>query len=398
VVDWVVRMARVPDGHFADALARRGPLDPRVLDALADAVADLHLQLPPVATEHAAEAIRAIVLGNVAAAIAAGLPHVEVGAWVAASAPFIDTLSDIIDARGRAGCVRRCHGDLHLGNLCVWQDRIVPFDALEFDESLATIDVGYDLAFLLMDLEARSSRDAACRVLSRYVGRTGDVGLLRPLPLFLSLRALIRAHVEARQQRASASQYLALALSYFEPARPVLVAVGGLPGAGKSTLARALAPSLGRAPGALVLRSDETRKRAFGVHPEENLPPSAYDDAANRHVFDLLMADIRAAARTGQAVVADATFLDPAWRDAVADVARSLRLPFVGLWLDTAMPVLEQRIRDRVLDASDATVAVLREANRHNQGALGWRHIDSTDAKAALAAAADAVRATLAAC
>src|ERR1700759_927715 len=103
-----------------------------------------------------------------------------------------------LTGRSGAGYVRRCHGDLHLGNLCLWEGKPVPFDALEFDEALATIDVAYDLAFLLMDLEHRVDRAAANRVLNRYVARTGDATLVGGLPVFLSLRAMVRAHVEAR--------------------------------------------------------------------------------------------------------------------------------------------------------------------------------------------------------
>ena len=112
--------------------------------------------------------------------------------------------------RARDGFVRRAHGDLHLGNLCLWQGRPVPFDALEFDEAMATIDLGYDLAFLLMDLDRRVSRAAANRVLNRYVARTGDAALTRGLPVFLSLRAMVRAHVEAKRGNAEmAARYLA---------------------------------------------------------------------------------------------------------------------------------------------------------------------------------------------
>ncbi len=183
------------------------------------------------------------------------------------------------DARAAAGFVRRCHGDLHLGNLCLWRGRPVLFDALEFDEALATIDVAYDLAFLLMDLEHRLDRAAANRVLNRYVARTGDADLVGGLPAFLSMRAMVRAHVEARSGHADrVDAYLADASAVSEPAAPVVIAIGGLPGTGKSTLARALAPALGAAPGALVLRSDEIRKRQHGVQPEQRLPQSAYTE------------------------------------------------------------------------------------------------------------------------
>ena len=148
---------------------------------------------------------------------------------------------------------------------------------------MATIDLGYDLAFLLMDLDQQVDRPAANRVLNRYVARTGDAALTRGLPAFLSMRAMVRAHVEASRSHAvEAERYLREARHYLHPPPPMVVAIGGLPGSGKSTLARALAPELGAAPGALVLRSDEIRKRLHGAAPEDRLPQAAYSDAASQ--------------------------------------------------------------------------------------------------------------------
>src|SRR5262249_23319668 len=149
------------------------------------------------------------------------------------------------------------------------------------------------------------------RVLSRYVARTGDGGLTRGLPAFLSMRAMVRAHVEASRGHADdAGRYLREAVRYLHPPPPILLAIGGLPGGGKSTLARALAPQLGAAPGALVLRSDEIRKRQHGVAPEERLPQSAYTEAANESVFAALAGQARMVLEGGHALVADATFID----------------------------------------------------------------------------------------
>ena len=105
---------------------------------------------------------------------------------------------------------------------------------------------------------------------------------------------MVRAHVEAKRGDTDiAARYLAAASAYLQPKPPIVLAIGGLPGSGKSTLARALAPELGNAPGALVLRSDEIRKRQHGVAPEERLPQSAYSDAASEAVFAALAALVR---------------------------------------------------------------------------------------------------------
>jgi uncharacterized protein len=374
--DWVLRMARVPADDFLDAIAARGGLTQALQDALADAVAAYHHALPAVAGVQ--PPMRQIALGNVPSALAAGLPAAEVEAWRDAVLTALATLEPVLAERAGAGLVRRAHGDLHLGNLCLWQGRPAPFDALEFDETLGTIDLAYDLAFLLMDLDRRVDRAAANRVLNRYVARTADVGLVRTLPVFLSVRAMVRAHVEARSGHAAAWQpYLRAALDYLRPVPAMVVAVGGLPGSGKSTLARALAPGLGRAPGALILRSDEIRKRQHGVVPEQRLPQSAYTDAASEAVFAALADGVRIAAAGGHCVVADATFIDPAHRCAVEDAARAAGVAFTGLWLEAPLAELERRIIARSGDASDATIAVLHVVSRNDPGAGRWHALAS---------------------
>ena len=179
MVDWVLRMARVPADDFLDAVAARGGLTPALLDALADAVAAYHQALPPVRGRAAADAAdRAGQRARRRWAPACRRPTWRHGGDAMLAALDCAGPAARRSARG-AGFVRRAHGDLHLGNLCLWQGRPVPFDALEFDETLATIDLAYDLAFLLMDLDQRVDRAAANRVLNRYVARTGDVGLVR---------------------------------------------------------------------------------------------------------------------------------------------------------------------------------------------------------------------------
>jgi hypothetical protein len=282
--------------------------------------------------------------------------------------------------------VRRCHGDLHLGNLCLWRGKPVPFDALEFDEDLATIDVGYDLGFLLMDLDQRVGRQAANRVMNRYVARTGDIAL-SGFPIFLSQRAMIRAHVLAAMKQDSAA-YLAAAQTYLEPVSPMVVAIGGLQGTGKSTLARALAAGLGRAPGALIVRSDEIRKRLHGAEPEARLSPDAYTDAANAATNAAVIEQARLAATAGHAVIVDATFLDTTMRH---DLAAAVEVPFLGIWLTAPLPVLESRIASRSDDASDATVAVLHRSVQSDPGAGDWLAVDASDGAQVLAVVREAI-------
>ncbi len=214
-------------------------------------------------------------------------------------------LAPLLDARSEAGLVRRCHGDLHLGNIVLIDGHPTAFDALEFDERLATIDVLYDLAFLLMDLDVRLDRAAANVVLNAYVVAEptgGEIDGLSALPLFPgNARARCAAswrwsrHCsgpkgETRTLIAVARSYVAAANTYLEPKPPVLVAIGGLSGTGKSTLAASLAPLIGPAPGALSLRTDIERKRMFEVPETQRLTSDHYAEQLSDDVYAVMYA------------------------------------------------------------------------------------------------------------
>lgn len=381
-VEWVLRMAPIPAEDFLDRVAPT----PALLDAIADAVAAMHAAAARAEVD-APAAMSAILEGNVPSARRAGLDAARVEAWAGAAREELARIAPVLAARAAAGFVRRCHGDLHLGNLCLWEGRPTLFDALEFDEALGRIDVGYDLAFLLMDLDLRHGRAAANRVLNRYVARSGDAGLVAGLPFWLSMRAMIRAHVEAARGRPWGA-LLDAAEAHLRPSPVRMVAVGGLQGTGKSTLARALAPVLGRCPGALILRTDEVRKRRFGLAPEQRLPPDAYAEDVSRAVHDTLFAMARSALAAGQSVVADAVFLDPAQRAAAEAAAHAAGVRFDGLWLEAPLPVLRARLAERRGDASDADEAVLLRAAAVDPGPLAWHRIAAEDGARAASLAA----------
>ena len=375
VIDHVVRMARVAEGDFLDVRASHGGLSPELLDGLADMVAAMHDALPPADNNDLAALLR-VTRGNLATARVAGLPEDRMSAWEAAVEARLTAHAGDLAQRDAAGFVRRCHGDLHLGNLCLFEGKPTAFDALEFSEDMATIDTGYDLAFLLMDLDLRLGRAAANRVMNRYLARRPDFGMLALMPIFLSLRALIRAHVYGNSGR-DWRPYLDYAEAMLAPAPPVAMAIGGLPGSGKSTIARAIAPLLGPAPGAVVLRSDEIRKRLAGVPPEQRLPESAYTKASSRAVAETLVANFVTVLRAGHAAIADQTFIDPATRAAVQQA--SGEVPFFGFWLAAPPDVLRARVAARHGDSSDATVAVLNLMLQSAPNAGNWQEIDSTD-------------------
>jgi len=370
-VDWVLEMRRFPDDALLDRRAEEGGLDEPLLRQLADTIVDFHADAEVGPREGGAGRARRVIEGN--AASMAACPSIIAPAVAEdlrrRQQALLARHAALLDARAGAGRVRRVHGDLHLGNIAVIDGAPTPFDCLEFDAGLATIDVLYDLAFLLMDLWARAMRREANMVFNRYVDRSAaDEEGIALLPLFMSMRAAIRAHVLATQARdmrhaeaeAQARRYLALAGTLIEPAPARLVAIGGLSGTGKSTLARAIGGSLGQPPGARILRSDVLRKRLANVPIETALDPHAYTAQASRAVYAELDRLAGKALAAGQAVVADAVFGSAEERASIERSARAADTPFHGLWLFLPESDRISRIAGRGPDASDATAAVAR--------------------------------------
>lgn len=386
-VDHVLLMHRFPAGAELSAVAEAGRLDRTLAEALGTQVAGLHA-VAEVRDADGAELIGEIVaeLGHAFAGMTGDLGAAPVTAYDRALHHAFAAAASRLTARGRNGRVRRCHGDLHLRNIVLIDGRPVPFDALEFDERLGTCDVAYDLAFLLMDMLHRGLPLQANATLAGWHTATGDTGALGPLPLFLSIRAAIRAMVavqtlgsgDSDRLAAEARAYLAEAAAFLSPAPSQLVAVGGLSGTGKTTIARLIAPGIGPAPGAILLRSDTERKALYGVAPLTRLPVAAYAPAVSAKVYDRLLARAAAILDEGHGVVLDATFLDTKAREAAQSCAAARGAGFAGIWLDAPPEVLASRIAARRDDASDADQSVLRR--QIESGAVapdGWLVVDA---------------------
>ncbi len=291
----------------------------------------------------------------------------------------------LLNARVLGGFARHCHGDLHLGNILLEDGRPILFDCIEFNDTLSDVDVQYDIAFLLMDLDFRRRRDAAVRVLSAYLDEAARHfgpelwdGLVT-LPLMMAVRAAVRAHVWAHTgDDPAAVAYLDAALAHLSPTPARLLGVGGLSGTGKSTFARLVAPGIGAAPGAIVLRTDEVRKRLMGVAPDSRLPASAYGPGFYEQVYDTLFSEAGQALGAGRAVVLDATFIAPDLRRRAEVLATRYGVAFDGVWLEAPAEILAERINARHGDASDATVDTLRKQIDQEVGQINWVRIDAS--------------------
>jgi hypothetical protein len=317
----------------------------------------------------------------------------------------LDRRAEILERRRESGFVRQCHGDLHLRNIVLVDERPTLFDGVEFNDELSCTDVFYDLAFLLMDLWRRRLPRHANMVWNRYLLETADFGGVSLLPLFLSCRAAVRAktsataaHVQRDPQRRGelegmAREYLAMAEQLLHPPHPCLVAVGGFSGSGKSTLALGLAPSIGAAPGALVLRSDETRKRLCGVPLLQRLGPEGYSSHVSERVYSTVAERAALVLGAGHSVVVDAVYARAADRRVIEQVAEAASVPFIGLWLDAPESLLVNRTTQRRNDASDADASVIRLQRTQDIGDIRWCRLDASVSEASvLSSATDRVR------
>jgi len=395
-VEWAVEMRRFDTEATLDRMAARGALDIEMIGKLARAIAVFHQSIAPEFEYGGAGNFRnTLLLNDTEYRIFADeiFPPRDIDALRDASLAALDAGAKLLDARRAAGWVRHCHGDLHLGNICCLDGEPVLFDCIEFSDRIARIDILYDLAFLLMDLWRRGLKRHANHCLNQYLAHLSPphaeacIEGLGLLPLFLSCRAGVRGFVMARTARSQpgnaalnddARGYFALAQNFLRPPGPRLIAVGGLSGSGKSALARALAPAVGPAPGALILRSDEIRKQLAGVALLERLPPAAYTPQASAEVYARLLSLARAALNAGHAVIADAVYARPEERAALEAAARDLGVSFQGLWLEAPAEIMASRADQRQADASDADAAIVRRQLGIDTGNIGWARIDAS--------------------
>ncbi len=389
--DWLLAMRRFDQEQLLDRLAAGGRLSLDLMAPLAEAIARMHDGAERCRAKGGAGSMAWVIDGNardfgVRACLDARLAEMVTArsrAALAAQAP-------LLDERQARGFVRRCHGDLHLRNIVLLDGVPTPFDAVEFNDDISCIDVLYDVAFLVMDLWRRSLRSHANALLNRYVATTGDVEGLALLPLFLSCRAAVRAKTSAtaaslepdtarrRDLERAASGYLEMAATLLDTPPPRLMAVGGWSGSGKTTVARQIAPEAGAVPGALVVRSDEIRKRQAGVALLATLPSDAYTAASAESVYASLADVARRALASGRTVIADAVFARPAERHAIERAAACAKVPFAGLWLDAPADLCACRVESRRGDASDARAAVVRAQAARDLGPVAWMRVDAS--------------------
>lgn len=403
-VDWLVVMRRFAETDLLEQKLGAREVSPALLRELAAVIAGFHASAERVADFGGAAAIARTIAESKML-----IGSFEPGTFSHGMAERFSSLAeqalahsrDLLERRRQSGFVRRCHGDLHLNNICILNGHPVLFDAIEFNDDFSNIDVLYDLAFLLMALDLRGARMAANAVLNRYLELTLDYEGVGALPLYLACRASVRAHVDAtaalklaanegERLRTDAAAQAQRALDYLSPPSPALIAIGGISGTGKSLLAGNLAPLIGAAPGAVVLRSDVIRKRRFGVSDDTRLPGAAYSSEVTASVYAEMRNIAELVLRAGYSVVADAVHGRPEEAADIQAVAQRANAAFSGIWLDADIEAIAERLAHRRGDVSDAGIAVAQEQKSYVTRPSSWPVLDVTHVNADASAAAAA--------
>jgi uncharacterized protein len=391
VVEWALEMTRFADECLLSRFAERGAISDALSKDLADTIENFHQQLKPIDFVDCVQFFEYLI-DQLSSAFRSGLAPFSADDCNEFDRRARDALSSCehcLILRAKRGYIRRCHGDLHLSNIVVLDGKPVLFDAIEFDEKLATIDVLYDLAFLLMDLVRFGLKRQANVVLNQYLYRSDDATSLyglKALPLFLGFRAAIRAMVSIDRGKVAgaksaamedAQEYFSEALDFLKPPAPRLIAVGGLSGTGKSTLAAAIAPDIRPVPGAIHLRTDMERKAMLNVEETFRLKPEFYTKEYSECVYDIIFRKAAVTLKAGHSVIVDAVFSDPAERTAIRDVAARLNVPFSGIWLSAPQETSIGRVAARKGDASDATPEIVEMQFSRGTGPIAWPVVDA---------------------
>ncbi len=407
-IEWIVRMHRFDQNALLSNIAQAGGLDSAMCKLLAEAVAKFHDKAGKFPSVDGPGRMAAVLaeLGEAFSSVPELISGKRSHEFVQLAQQRLNEAGEELALRAAAGDVRRCHGDLHLNNIVLLSGQPMLFDAIDFSDEFATIDTLYDLAFLLMDLEQNGLRQQANILLNHYLFKRDldrDLSGLSAMPLFLSCRAGIRAMVTIQRLHQlepaereplvqQATQYFDRCFSYLTHQPAGLIAVGGLSGTGKSTLAAALAPRFGAAPGAVHLRSDLERKALFGVAETCRLGASHYSQEANKQVYARLSKKAELLLKAGRTVILDAVNLTRHDRQAAEQIAERHGAKFQGLWLTAPSAELHRRVDARTADASDANSQVVDAQIAQDTGVVSWTAIDAGgDATQTIAAALNAL-------
>jgi uncharacterized protein len=376
VVEWVLKMRQFPQEDLFINLFESGKLTEADLEELGKIVAEFHartLTNDYIKSFGEIERLRQSIDENYQQT-AKYIGIAQTQEQYAATQEFTDNFflsrEALLQQRRDDNKIRECHGDLHLRNICKWEGKIQLFDRIEFNEPFRFVDVMYDVAFTVMDLEARGRKDLGNAFLNTYAERTGDWEGLQVLPLYLSRQAYVRAKVTsfllddpaipAQDQEAArqiAAAYYRLAWAYTQPHRGKLTLMSGLSGVGKSTVAKYLA----RKDNAIQIRSDAVRKHLAGIPLDHQGGQAIYTTAMSQQTYARMLELAGYLLQQGFQVILDGRYDLVVSRNAARDLARSFDVPLEIVYCTAPLETIESRLVRRSNDISDATADLLTQ-------------------------------------
>ncbi|MCU0551082.1 MAG: AAA family ATPase [Leptolyngbya sp. Prado105] len=376
VVDYVVKMQQFPQETLLSAMYDRGELTEQHLLDLAKVLAAFHKSAPTndyILSFGEVAQIRQAIDENYDQTVGyIGVAQTQ--AQFDQTKAYTDKLfaesEALFKSRVENKFIRECHGDVHLRNICFWNNKILLFDCIEFNEPFRFVDTMFDVAYIIMDFDARNRRDLSNLFLNAYLEQSGDWEGLQVLPLYNSRQSYVRAKVTSfllsdpsipesvkAESKETASRYYRLSWEYTQPRQGKIVLMSGLSGSGKSTIASKLA----RETGAIQIRSDAVRKHLGGIALDEKGDASLYSAEMTQKTYDRLLELGSTLASQGYTVILDAKYDRQALRAPVIEKAQAAGIEIEILHCDVSAEVLRDRVAQRQGDISDADLDVLAQ-------------------------------------
>jgi aminoglycoside phosphotransferase family enzyme/predicted kinase len=378
IVEHAVKMRRLPDQRSANALLAAGALTSEHLAALAERLAAFYVAAPVAPDMGGADAMTTNLeenLEQLAAFAGDPLDPSRLAEVAAAQRRDLARLRGTMDERTAAGRVREGHGDLRLEHVYFLDDDPIPLviDRLEFSQRFRVGDVALDVAFLVMELHAAGAASSAEYFLYQFARATADFGQYALTDFYACYRALVRTKIacllsqdpstpssRAALKRTEAARLLGLAYATAlgAPKPLVVIAIGGLVAAGKSTLAEGLARRFGLP----VISSDVARKQLAGVSLTDRGPATLYEAANHAPTYEEVFRRASYVLGSGRGVVLDATFRTPHDRARARQLAHTHGARFLFVHAVCDEQTLRERLHRRAsqdLSVSDADESVL---------------------------------------
>jgi uncharacterized protein len=366
-VDYVVKMQQFPQETLLSTMYDRGELTEQHLLDLAKVLAAFHKSAPTN------DYIRQAIDENYEQTVSyVGIAQTQ--EQFDQTKAYTDKLfaenEALFKSRIEHKFIRECHGDVHLRNICFWNNKILLFDCIEFNEPFRFVDTMFDIAYIIMDFDARNRPDLSNLFLNAYLEQSGDWEGLQVLPLYNSRQSYVRAKVTSfllsdpsvpeavkAESKETASRYYRLSWEYTKPKEGKIILMSGLSGSGKSTIAAKLA----RETGAIQIRSDAVRKHLGGIALDEKGDASLYSPEMTQKTYDRLLDLGVKLASQGYTVILDAKYDRQALRTPVIEKAQAQEIPIEILYCDVPAEVLRDRVAQRQGDISDADLDVLAQ-------------------------------------